>query len=77
MMSMSPMSIQNHVQRHQELIRERANDRLAQQIAANKPTKIRSMTKSALNSLFQWGRQQLTHPTHQPCPQPILRESDI
>ena len=76
-MSIGQMSFENHLRRHQELIRERANDRLAKEaLAANQPE---TQTKSTglLSSLNQWVHQQFTRPTQQPCPQPILRESDI
>ncbi len=77
MMGMSPMNFQNHLQRHQDLIRERANDRLANQVMADRQIKIVAIIKTLLNSVVYRVRQQFTRPAHQPCPQTILRESDI
>jgi len=76
-MSLSQMNFDNHLQRHQDLIRERANDRLADQATAKRPWKIRKAVKSVSNILLQWLHQQSVQPIEQPCPQPVLRESDI
>jgi hypothetical protein len=76
-MSVGQTSFENHLRRHQELIRERANDRLAKQALAAAQPETHAESTGVLRSLNQWIHQQFARPTHQPCPQPILRESDI
>ena len=76
-MGLGRMNIENHLQRHQELIRERANDRLAKEAATAYQPETQKQSMGVLSILNQWVRHQLTRPTHQPRPQPILRESDI